>query len=123
MHTMFEDGQRKVAQGLTTIEELLRVVPPPEDEESSGSGPDQQASAAPARAPRSIRPPRVLIVDADAASVHEMQEALTAQHVDTAVVSTPQQGLAHVYRESPDLVIADVVGAPGMDGLDLLRRI
>lgn len=30
MRTMFEDGERKVAAGLTTIEEVARVVPPPE---------------------------------------------------------------------------------------------
>jgi type IV pilus assembly protein PilB len=30
MRTMFEDGQRKVARGLTTLDEIERVIPPPE---------------------------------------------------------------------------------------------
>lgn len=30
MRTMFEDGERKVAAGLTTLAEVVRVVPPPE---------------------------------------------------------------------------------------------
>jgi type IV pilus assembly protein PilB len=30
MRTMFEDGERKVARGLTTVAELERVIPPPE---------------------------------------------------------------------------------------------
>jgi len=34
MRTMFEDGERKIALGVTTMEEVLRVVPPPEKEET-----------------------------------------------------------------------------------------
>jgi type IV pilus assembly protein PilB len=34
MRTMFEDGERKITLGATTMEEVLRVVPPPEKEDS-----------------------------------------------------------------------------------------
>jgi type IV pilus assembly protein PilB len=34
MRTMFEDGERKIALGITTMEEVLRVVPPPEKEDT-----------------------------------------------------------------------------------------
>jgi hypothetical protein len=34
MYTLFEDGLRKVARGVTSVEELLRVTLDQQDEES-----------------------------------------------------------------------------------------
>jgi type IV pilus assembly protein PilB len=126
MRTMFEDGQRKVARGLTTVEELMRVVPPPEEEnvaEADNAEAEAGASPVSAESPRAARPPRALIIDTDEASARSVQNVLTAEHFDTFVARTPQEGLAVVYRESPDLILADVVGTPGSDGLDLLRKL
>lgn len=130
MRTMFEDGERKVARGLTTVDELLRVVPPPEadDEDAvtreAGSLESKPGALPPPIAlPRAARAPRVLIIDADEATARSVQQVLTAEHFDTFVVGSPREGLAVVYRESPDLVLADIVGVPGSDGLDLLRKL
>ena len=36
-HSLFEDGIEKVKQGITTLEELLRVAAPPELDKTYGS--------------------------------------------------------------------------------------
>jgi len=126
MRTMFEDGQHKVARGLTTTDELLRVVPPPEEEVANEPVSEEReagAFPAPLPPPRAARPPRALIIDADEASARAVQQVLSGQRIETFVARTPQEGLAIVYRENPDLILADVVGAPGTDGLDLLRKL
>jgi hypothetical protein len=37
MRTMFADGERKVARGITTMGEIGRVVPPPELDDTVGT--------------------------------------------------------------------------------------
>ena len=36
MRTLFEDGMKKVAAGVTTADELRRIVPPPEEDPFAG---------------------------------------------------------------------------------------
>jgi type IV pilus assembly protein PilB len=49
MQTMFEDGERKIALGITTLDEVLRVVPPPEKEDSGDLHVVERQPAAPAK--------------------------------------------------------------------------
>jgi CheY-like chemotaxis protein len=136
MRTMFEDGERKVALGLTTMDELLRNVPPPEHDDSEdiyvpdrrqGGGP-MPAPQVPAPVPRDAVPsaarrPRVLIVDSDTAHAGHVAEALEQEHYDVLRASSPAEALPMVFRESPDVVVAEAGGAAPAAGIDFLRKL
>jgi CheY-like chemotaxis protein len=135
MRTMYEDGERKVAAGLTTVEELLRNVPPPELEEGeetatvgktspAGSvGLQVVSQAPPPPTPLAARRPRVLIVDPDAASTDVLSRTLADEHYDVSTAASARDALAAVYRESPDLILAEIDDAGGEGGVELLRKL
>jgi Tfp pilus assembly pilus retraction ATPase PilT/ActR/RegA family two-component response regulator len=135
MRTMFEDGERKVALGLTTMDELLRNVPPPELDDTAeifvpdrrGGGP-MPAPQAPAQVPRDAVPaaarrPRVLIVDSDTAHAGRLAEALEQEHYEVLRAGSPAEALPMVFRESPDVVLAEAGGAAPAAGIDFLRKL
>jgi two-component system, OmpR family, response regulator len=67
--------------------------------------------------------PRCAVViedDADTASLLEL--ALSSQGFDVAIATDGQQGVALVTALKPDLITLDV-GLPGIDGLEVCRRI
>ncbi|HEX6738333.1 MAG TPA: ATPase, T2SS/T4P/T4SS family [Vicinamibacteria bacterium] len=122
MRSLFQDGQRKAAAGVTTLDEVRRVVPP--DEEVG----DAEAGAAPAVAgPLSAasaqdRPPRILVVDDDRSMLEALQDTLEAEQYDVLVARDGEEALATVFKEQPDLVLTDLQ-MPGLDGMGLLRRL
>ena len=129
MRTMYEDGMRKVARGITVREELLRVVPPDEalDEIEDGTG--ETGARASARVPASLsmdaatrRRSRILVVDDDAPLRDVLGDILTAENYEVTMAATGAEALTHLYRQPPDLVLTDLQ-MPGMDGLGLLQRI
>lgn len=68
---------------------------------------------------------RILIIDDDAEIVAVLKDYLESRPVDRYVVSASSNGadgLQAVRRSRPDLVILDV-DMPGMNGVDVLRRI
>jgi len=97
MRTLFEDGLEKAAQGLTTIDELLRVVSADEAfEEESKAAPSKVAVAAPpAPAAQAVVAPAAVVrasaAPAPAAPVASAPapQAPTAQH-DAAQVDSAQ---------------------------------
>jgi type IV pilus assembly protein PilB len=144
MHTMFEDGLRKIVKGTTTMDELLRVVPPPEEDDTVAAGVAAEAPAGPPAAPADALPvpvfgvmpmmpsspvplgsrrPRVLVMDGDAAAAQATQRLLSEGSYDVTVAATPRDALASAFRDAPDVVLLEVRGMPGMDGFDLLRRL
>src|SRR5215470_17653990 len=66
--------------------------------------------------------PRILVIDDDAGIRESLRMTLEYDGYEVLGAATPQEGLALVERESPDLVLLDVK-MPGMDGLDVLTRL
>jgi type IV pilus assembly protein PilB len=124
MRSMYKDGLRKVARGLTTEEEVRRVVPPDEEDDSTGTA-EAVAVAIPASlspGTASEKPVRVLLVDDDPALLEVLREILESERYAVGTASNGVDALASVYLERPDLILTDLK-MPGMDGLELLKRL
>jgi type IV pilus assembly protein PilB len=118
MRTLWADAMLKVGAGLTTLEEIARVVPP--DDEVSLPPPAEPA-AAPAP-PDTEAPPRVLVVDDDRLTRNLVRLTLEKAHVEVIEATDGSQALAAVYKSRPDLVLTDMA-MPGLDGFGLLRKL
>ena len=68
------------------------------------------------------RPPRVLVVDDEAAIRDIVRRYLTAEGFEVAEAADGREALDRLRALEPDLVVLDVV-MPGMDGLEVLRRL
>jgi type IV pilus assembly protein PilB len=124
MRSMYQDGLRKVARGLTTEEEVRRVVPPDEVDDSEAAA-EAVAVAIPASLSpdtASEKPLRVLVVDDDPALLEVLREILEGERYAVSTASNGVDALASVYLERPDLILTDLK-MPGMDGLELLKRL
>jgi type IV pilus assembly protein PilB len=124
MRSMYKDGLRKVARGLTTEEEVRRVVPPDEVDDTEAAA-EAVAVAIPASLSpdtASEKPVRVLVVDDDPALLEVLREILEGERYAVSTASNGVDALASVYLERPDLILTDLK-MPGMDGLELLKRL
>jgi type IV pilus assembly protein PilB len=128
MRSMFADGLQKVAGGITTLEEVTRVVPADEADEAPaepGIGLDQEATATNAALSGrgvSQRRPRILVVDDDSALVEVLTDILEEANHEVLSASNGHEAMALVHRQHPDLVITDL-RMPEVDGLGLLRAL
>jgi len=125
MRSMYQDALMKVKRGLSTEEEVRRVVPPdetdlPETSEESPPTPVVPAALSPGAA--SQRPVRILVADDDPPVLEILKDILEGERFEVLVALNGTEALAAVYRERPDLVLTDL-HMPGMDGLELLRRL
>jgi type IV pilus assembly protein PilB len=120
---LFGDCRDKLFQGVTSVEELMRVAPPPERE---GRQPaiEQVAAAAPVEKTAEALGVqlRVLAVDDDPFIRKMLQKVLTEAQYDVVLATDGEEALEKVYRERPDLIISDVV-MPNMDGLSLVKKL
>jgi CheY-like chemotaxis protein len=127
METMFQDGQRKVAKGLTTTEEVLRVVPPDEGEEPAQA--EEPEVEAPPSVPSALsgdvlraRRSRIVLAEDDAPLRTALTEILEGDNYEVIAAATGAEALGLVYSAQPDLVLTDIK-MPGMDGIELLKRL
>lgn len=67
-------------------------------------------------------PQRVLIVEDETKIAQLVAKNLGAAGLDCTIASDGVRGLDAFHRESPDLVVLDLM-LPGMDGLEVCRRI
>ncbi len=70
----------------------------------------------------SSRVRRILVVDDEAAIRELLSRFLRGEGYDTVAAADGDEALALVKRESPDLVLLDIL-MPGLDGLEALRQI
>ncbi|NIQ90598.1 MAG: response regulator [Deltaproteobacteria bacterium] len=128
---LFGDCRNKLVQGVTSVEELMRVAPPPEREgrqpameQVAAAAPVEEAAEAPveetAKAPGAHL--RILAVDDDPFIRKMLQKVLTEAQYDVVLATDGEEALEKVYRERPDLIISDVV-MPNMDGLSLVKKL
>jgi DNA-binding response OmpR family regulator len=68
------------------------------------------------------RPPRVLVVDDEAAIRDIVRRYLTAEGFEVAEAADGREALDRLRALQPDLVVLDVL-MPGLDGLEVLRRL
>jgi type IV pilus assembly protein PilB len=128
MRTMFMDGERKVARGITVREELLRVIPPDESDDGVADAPvaeDAALSAIPAPlAPevRRVRRRKILVVEDEPPMLEVIREVLAAEEYDVVTAGDGREARAQIYKETPDLILTDLQ-LPGMDGLELLEKV
>ena len=129
MKTMFEDGERKVARGVTTVEELRRVVPPREIDDSvvpveatRDPGHRHLVMLSPPK-PAAPRQPRILVVDDDVMWTDRIKSVLVTESYDVMTANTPADVFAAVQRDQPELVVMELRGMPGLAGLDFLRKL
>jgi type IV pilus assembly protein PilB len=124
MRTMFQDGEQKVARGMTTPEEVRRVAPPddPKDVDTAQPPAETPLPAALSADARNRRPPRILVTEDDDALREIVRESLESEHYEVLTAANGKEALAIVYQQRPDLVLTDL-RMPVMDGLELLKRL
>lgn len=63
----------------------------------------------------------ILIVDDDNVSIEAIKDILS-QDYDTVAVNSAEEALKYLKRETPDLILLDII-MPGMDGFEMMGRI
>jgi len=67
-------------------------------------------------------PPRILIVDDNPTNVKVLATRLAAEGYEIVTASDGEEGLAAARRETPDLILLDVM-MPKLDGFEVCRRL
>jgi type IV pilus assembly protein PilB len=134
MRTLLEDGLEKASQGLTTLEEVLRVAPP--DEAHRSTAPAMHAPVASPTGAQSARDHatggagvgpegrqrRILVVEDSPTVVTVVRYFLELEGFEVLVAEDGLTGLDIARRELPDLVVSDL-NMPGMDGLTMTEEL
>jgi type IV pilus assembly protein PilB len=136
MRTMMEDGIQKGAEGLTTLEEIVRVIardetPVPAEEVSWQPAPDPPASKArvagaeviPIAGPGSSRgKARILVVEDSLTVASVVKYYLEMEGFEMLLAPDGRSGLEIARRERPDVVVTDLY-MPDMDGIALVKAL
>jgi DNA-binding response OmpR family regulator len=67
-------------------------------------------------------PTKVLLVDDEKEFVHALSERLENRSIPSAIAYDGEQALEAVAREQPEVIVLDLK-MPGIDGLEVLRRV
>lgn len=120
MRTLLEDGIDKAARGLTTLDEVLRVV----SLTDTTDYPRTVESSPPAAAEAEVmsRPLRVLAVEDSPTVSTVVKYFLELEGFDVLVAEDGLKGLETALRERPDVIVSDV-NMPGMGGVEMVRRL
>ena len=120
MRTLLEDGIDKAARGLTTLDEVLRVV-------SRGNASERAAeeSTVPAAAPAEPVAPqggRVLVVEDSPTIGSVVKYFLELEGFEVNVVENGLLGLEMAFQNCPDIIVTDV-NMPGMGGVAMVKAL
>ena len=126
VNDLFADARYKLLQGLTSVEELMRVAPPPESDSRQIPAIDS-VSRSPMDAAEIAAEPqrehgRILAVDDDPFIRKMLEKVLREANYDVVLAMDGEEALEKVYRVRPDLIISDVV-MPKLDGLSLVKKL
>jgi len=149
MRTLLEDGVDKAARGLTTLDEVLRAVSRGDSDRpaetlagaSEGNPADHAAAAPPASPPPAavVPPPalgelapagaaapanrgRVLVVEDSPTISAVVRYFLELEGFEVLVAPDGQVGLDMAFRESPDVIVSDVM-MPNMGGMEMVKAL
>ena len=126
MKTLLEDGIEKAARGLTTLEEVLRVV-------SRGEAGDRAAETGPAEERRvpstegggpdpAAMNRKVLVVEDSTTIASVVKYFLELEGFEVFLAENGLAGLEMALRECPDVIISDV-NMPGMGGVAMVKAL
>ncbi len=129
---MSADGIRKALQGMTSIDEVFRVVPP-EIEETSVKNISQHDSPAepasegasypePASSLGIARPLKILLVDDNEIILKILSGVLESEGYLIITAKNGLEALKLIMLEKPDLLITDYL-MPEMDGVTLIKKL
>jgi type IV pilus assembly protein PilB len=144
MRTLLEDGILKAAQGLTTLEDVVRVVAaddasahkeeatkpaapsPPADvagekevEPDEASPPVTHQSGNPGETPSKER---VLVVEDSPTIASVVKYFLELEGFDVLLAKDGKLGLAAARRDRPNVIVTDY-NMPGMDGMAMVKAL
>jgi len=134
MRTLLEDGIDKAAQGLTTLDEVLRVVSRGDATDRAATATDRVTDTPPAAGPSAapggdLRDPdpaalrgKVLVVEDSATIVSVIQYFLELEGFEVFVAENGLVGLEMALRERPDVIVSDV-NMPGMGGVAMVKAL
>ena len=132
MRTLFEDGVAKAAQGLTTLDELLRVVSRDEQAEDAGApAPSAVSTTATGEGsnPTEVSDPgqhrvggRVLVVEDSPTVASVVKYFLELEGFEVLLAADGVAGLETALREHPQIIVSDV-NMPGMSGVAMVKAL
>lgn len=138
MRTLLEDGIDKAARGLTTLDEVLRVVSRDSTDtvgdQTTDAVADTPAAPVAATAPRPAAPTveaagdaaalrgKVLVVEDSATIVSVIKYFLELEGFEVFVAENGLLGLEMAFRERPDVIVSDVM-MPGMGGVEMVKAL
>lgn len=127
MTTMTEDGFRKAAAGITTIDEIMRTAPPGISAEGASAAaipetPDPPRRIVSESTPDQATKDRILLVDDDESILRIVKKILAAEYYDVQDALSVQEGLDLAFAAPPDLILVDHE-MPGMNGIQFIEKL
>ena len=122
MRTMMEDGIAKAAQGLTTLEEVVRVAPADDTPTQDMSVRKSIGKPARAASPKDTEDAKVslLILEDDQDTQTLLKRILEKAGYETTVAGDGIEALLYLGKKDFDLILSDV-NMPNLDGIKLLE--
>lgn len=134
MHTLLEDGIAKAAQGLTTLDEVVRVASGDDKgrRADSAAAPSQERSDEPTAPPGtpvvgeghggSMHGERVLVVEDSGTILKVVKYFLELEGFQVLEAADGAAGLETAKREKPHAIVTDY-NMPGMDGVTMVKAL
>ncbi|MEP6914669.1 MAG: ATPase, T2SS/T4P/T4SS family, partial [Acidobacteriota bacterium] len=134
MRTLLQDGVDKAAQGLTTLDEVLRAVSRGDAPDAVGEPPAVAQAMAPApgvsapahvdsvQAAASTLRGRVLVVEDSPTISSVVKYFLELEGFEVLLAENGLLGLEVALRERPDVIVSDV-NMPGMGGVEMVKAL
>ena len=131
MRTMMEDGIAKAAQGLTTLEEVVRVVPrddaPTTKKDTAVQAPDASERRGFGGTARVVSPEgaekarsSLLILEDDQDTQTLLKRILEKAGYETTTAGDGIEALLYLGKKDFDLILSDI-NMPNLDGIKLLE--
>jgi type IV pilus assembly protein PilB len=124
MRTLLEDGIAKAAQGLTTLEAVLKVATPDDLSVAEGALDNNPTptSSAPNDVSQETGKARVLIVEDDRTITAVVKYFLELEGFEVVIATDGLIGLETAKRNPPQAIVTDV-NMPGMDGMAMVKAL
>ena len=129
---MSKDGIIKALQGLTTVEEVLRVAPP--EGEKARQSPIVESSVPekiameeptpnePSTSAGSVKPKKILVADDSKIILKLVRNVLESENHLVITAENGLEAMKLAFQEKPDLIITDFL-MPKMDGITLIKKL
>ena len=123
MLSMTEDGFQKALQGLTTLEEVIRIAPPVEKPiiQKSDEPEPSKVTHLKKSQQKSLKD-RIMVIDDDEAILKFVTRILTNEFYEVQAIASGKEGLNQVFVTPPDLILLDHE-MPGMNGIDFIKKL